>query len=253
MLPGFRFLFAAIVLSMSILVFGLGAAALLRAAHEEVASIPSRRAPPEPVFAQQRENSAPTLALLRVEPSVVDKAPDNVPPAAAAPAEPASEAMPAVEPEKLAAPKPESPAPPEPEEQEVATADPTPSAAAPPSADTPAPAGEIKIAATEPAPPPANEATSALSEPVAAVPAPEINIAATKIATLGGPAVTVDQPASTKTSSATPDRSAIRKRLRAQRAKERRRIGQRSRPARQAVSQQQSDPFSQPTITTRSR
>src|SRR6266404_327555 len=103
MLPGFRFLFAAIILSMSVLVFGLGAAALLRAAHEEVASIPSRRAPPEPVFAQQRENSAPTLALLRVEPSVVDKAPDNVPPAAAAPAEPASDATPAVEPEKLAA------------------------------------------------------------------------------------------------------------------------------------------------------
>ena len=31
MLPGFRFLFAAIVLSTSVLVFGLGAAALLRA------------------------------------------------------------------------------------------------------------------------------------------------------------------------------------------------------------------------------
>ena len=57
MLPGFRFLFAAIVLSMSILVFGLGAAALLRAAHEEFASMPSRRAPPEPVFAQQRRRA----------------------------------------------------------------------------------------------------------------------------------------------------------------------------------------------------
>ena len=44
MLPGFRFLFAAIVLSMSILVFGLGAAALLRAAHEEFASTPAWRA-----------------------------------------------------------------------------------------------------------------------------------------------------------------------------------------------------------------
>jgi len=31
MLPGFRFLFAAIVLSISMLIFGLGAAALLRA------------------------------------------------------------------------------------------------------------------------------------------------------------------------------------------------------------------------------
>ena len=33
MLPGFRFLLAAILLSASILVFGLGAAALLRATH----------------------------------------------------------------------------------------------------------------------------------------------------------------------------------------------------------------------------
>jgi hypothetical protein len=47
MLPGFRFLFAAILLSTSVLIFGLGAAALLRAAHEEVASAPARRAPPE--------------------------------------------------------------------------------------------------------------------------------------------------------------------------------------------------------------
>jgi len=52
MLPGFRFLFAAIVLSMSILVFGLGAAALLRAAHEEFASNPSWRGAPETIFAQ---------------------------------------------------------------------------------------------------------------------------------------------------------------------------------------------------------
>src|SRR3981189_2401695 len=51
MLPGFRFLFGAIVLSMSVLVFGLGAAALLRAAHEEFANVPSRRAPPARVFA----------------------------------------------------------------------------------------------------------------------------------------------------------------------------------------------------------
>ena len=43
MLPGFRFLFAAIVLSVSVLIFGLGAAALLRATHEEFASIPARR------------------------------------------------------------------------------------------------------------------------------------------------------------------------------------------------------------------
>jgi len=41
MLPGFRFLFAAIVMCMSVLVFGLGAAALLRTAHEDFASNPS--------------------------------------------------------------------------------------------------------------------------------------------------------------------------------------------------------------------
>ena len=84
MLPGFRFLFAAIVLSMSMLIFGLGAAALLRAAHEEFASIPSRRAPPETIFAQ-RSDTGPTLAMLRVEPSAADQnaamatASDNAP------------------------------------------------------------------------------------------------------------------------------------------------------------------------------
>src|SRR6516165_9517964 len=44
MLPGFRFLLAAILLSVSILVFGLGAAALFRTAHEEFAANPSGRA-----------------------------------------------------------------------------------------------------------------------------------------------------------------------------------------------------------------
>ena len=67
MLPGFRFLFAAIVLSMSVLIFGLGAAALLRAAHEQFAHVPSRRAAPEPVFARLNEPPMPTLALLRVD------------------------------------------------------------------------------------------------------------------------------------------------------------------------------------------
>jgi hypothetical protein len=75
MLPGFRFLFGAIVLCFSILVFGLGAAALFRAAHEEFASRPSWRATPgtmlaqqnEP-FAQQSDPSRAVLALLEVEP-----------------------------------------------------------------------------------------------------------------------------------------------------------------------------------------
>src|SRR5579863_7781179 len=80
MLPGFRFLFAAIVLSLSLLVFGLGAAALLRAAHEQFASNPSWRSAPEAVFAQPPQNTTPVLALLRVEPAApAQKRSDDVP------------------------------------------------------------------------------------------------------------------------------------------------------------------------------
>ncbi len=75
MLPGFRFLFAAIVLSMSVLVFGFGAAALLRTAHEEFASTPSWQPAPETRFAQNhpaappaaQPASPPVLAMLRVD------------------------------------------------------------------------------------------------------------------------------------------------------------------------------------------
>ena len=70
MLPGIRFLLAAILLSISIVVFGLGAAALLRAAHEDFASNPSWRVTPETRFAQ---NEMPTLALLRVDTPPTDK------------------------------------------------------------------------------------------------------------------------------------------------------------------------------------
>ena len=127
MLPGFRFLFAAIVLSMSVLIFGLGAAALLRSAHEQFAHIPQRRSPPEPVFTRQND-PPPTLALLRVVPEVAEKVPDNVagtailetvtPTAEAPAAEP--EKLAAAEPEKLAALKvTEEPAPAEPMKPEI--------------------------------------------------------------------------------------------------------------------------------------
>src|SRR5947208_3571901 len=69
MLPGFRFLLAAILLSASILVFGLGAASLLRASHEQYVSNPSwRNGPQEQMFAQASEPAQPVLAALRVEP-----------------------------------------------------------------------------------------------------------------------------------------------------------------------------------------
>jgi hypothetical protein len=248
MLPGFRFLFAAIILSMSVLVFGLGAAALLRAAHEQFASIPSRRATPEPVFAQP--NEPPTLALLRFEPPVADKAPDNVPENAAAvapaetetPAAPVFEATPA-EMEQLAALKPEETLAEKPEKPEIPAAEPAPVAQATP-AETPAANDEVKLAAIAEPPPPIAMTASTAPEPVAEAPSLEGNVAATKIATLGGPAVTIAEGQSAKTTSAKPDRSAIRKR-----AKERRRIAARraaALQAQQATARQQADPFAQP-------
>jgi len=79
MLPGFRFLFAAIILSISLVVFGLGAAALLRAAHEEFASNPSWRAAPEVMFAQPTETTKPVLAMLSVDMPAAEKAQDDAP------------------------------------------------------------------------------------------------------------------------------------------------------------------------------
>ena len=52
MLPGLRILFATTILAISILVFGLGAAALLRAAHEEFASLTLWRPAQQPVVGQ---------------------------------------------------------------------------------------------------------------------------------------------------------------------------------------------------------
>ncbi len=266
MLPGFRFLFTAIVLSLSILVFGLGAAALFRAAHEQFASMPSRRATPEPVFAQQREAPAPTLALLRVDPPVVEKVPEYVP-AAVVPDEPAADAAPLAEPEKLAALKVEDAPPPEaakpepsnpepsnpepsnpetskPEAAETTSAIPSASAQADAAASTDTP----KLAAIAEAPPPIIETAPIAAEPAVEALAPEVSIASTRIATLGGPAVTIEQTAATK-ADATPDRRAA-----AKRARERRRIARRTRAARQAVvAQQPASPFAQPTVTPRSR
>jgi hypothetical protein len=261
MLPGFRFLFAAIVLTMSILIFGLGAAALLRASHEQFVSIPARRALPEPVFAQQNEPPAATLALLRVEPPVVEKAPEAAPAAAiAAPVEPVPEAVPVepVETERLAALKVDEPAPPEAAKPEIAaTPEPAPSAETAPVQPAPAAAEEIKVAAVEQAASPAPAEPAPATLPAVIVPpAPDSMGAPTTIAALGSPAVTVEGPASAKPKGAESDESAARKRLRAQRAKERRRLAaQRARLARQTAAAQlpqptQADPFTlQPTIT----
>ena len=247
MLPGFRFLFAATLLTISILVFGLGAAALLRAAHEEFASTPTRRAAPEPRFAQPIDAPTPVLAMLRVEPAAVEqKASEAVP----APAEPPTVISSPAEPDRIAALKPEDTTPPQTAKPELpASETPVQSTASPAPADTPAPADETRIAALEQVP--ADAAAMPAPEPMIAPAAAETDIAATKIATLGGPPVAIE--AEPKATSAETDRSVIRKRNQARRAKERRRLAHRARLAQQAAPQQAAAPFSQPTITTRSR
>ena len=157
------------------------------------------------------------------------------------------------EPEKLAALKPEESAPAEPAKPEIAAAEAPPATAGRArQRDARRHHDEVKLAAIAETPP-ATMATSTATEPVAEALSLEGNIAATKIATLGGPAVTIEQPASAKTPSAKPDRSAARKR--AARAKERRRIAAARRAAllaQQAAAQQQANPFD-PQATTRAK
>ncbi len=302
MLPGFRFLFAAIMLSMSLLVFGLGAAALLRAAHESFASNSSWRAAPEVPFAQHLDTTLPMLATLRVEPPAIEKAnepakvtaaPADREPSAAetaggehvAASRPA-EAPPAeiAKPAELPAPVPLAENPPAPETTSVGIVSPT--------GETPNAADEQKttaVAAIDAAPakrePAAAQAEPAVQPPTnptsanptsvtsttgisatdtsttAATPtaAPEASIAATKIATLGGPPVDIADvaPASAaKSERAKSDEGAIKKREHARRTLHRRRLAARARLLAQqqllqanpfAAQQQQAFPPAAPT------
>jgi hypothetical protein len=235
MLPGLRFLFAAIILSMSILVFGLGAAALLRAAHEEFASNPSWHATPETMFTQQGEAARPVLAMLRIDmPAADQQTPDNAP-VAAAPAEPVA-ATPA---ERIAALKPEESPPPAAMKPEIPVEVAPAQSDAAPAADAPASADETKIG---PVLSSANETTPAAPEPASAPVSPDSDIASTRIATLGGPAVTIEPPVT----SDKPERSVVKKRKHAKRAVQRRRIASRAGVAGQTL-QQPADLFAQPT------
>ncbi|HXI04991.1 MAG: hypothetical protein ACRC1G_11460 [Bradyrhizobium sp.] len=241
MLPGIRFLLAAILLSISILIFGLGAAALLRAAHEEVASVPTRRVMPEPVFAQQLE--APTLAMLRVEPVRSEQATDTPPIATPEPA-PEAAPVPGVETEKLAALKVDDVPP-----ADAATAE---AAAKPVAKETPAP-----LPAAVESPPPADQEPAALdAAPVRPVEAalvppeqitpPAASVPVTKTAALGDPA-TIEKPAEAKKTDEKTDLSELRRQKRAERARERRRAAtRRARLAsQQAAARQATDPFGQ--------
>lgn len=255
MLPGLRFLFAAIVLAISLLVFGLGAAA-----------------PPEPQFAQQPE-APPVLAMVRVDQPAADKTTTDVPvplsspePAVSEPAAPA-EAPPAAEPEKLAAVKADdAPPPASPKAEPPAVETPAPARSAevapPPPTPDPSPASQPTPAASEVAPAAAEPKVAAMADPPAATsepaptapapamvapepappPSPEATAAATRIATLGGPEVVVEAPKATEAKK--PERNATSKPAP---RKERRRIV-RARPVVRQAVQQQLDPFGNPTL-----
>ncbi|WFU83275.1 hypothetical protein QA645_11190 [Bradyrhizobium sp. CIAT3101] len=262
MLPGFRFLLAAILLSASILVFGLGAASLLRASHEQYVNNPSwRNGPQEQVFAQTSEPAQPVLAALRVEPvapvvnepapAMQDQAPSNEVPSIGLPAvETAPEQMAAValeakvqsEAKSEAQPAPKS----EPQPEIVAVA--SPAEPAPPAAEMPAPEqAEIQAAAPAPAdtltladttvsmapttPAPAVSATDVPRTATPALASRVSDIAAARVAALNDLA-----PAKTKAVSAAPD-----SKPRAQKKKRHRIV---RRPPPQQL-QQSYDPFGQ--------
>ncbi|WP_441237990.1 hypothetical protein [Bradyrhizobium sp. 930_D9_N1_4] len=250
MLPGFRFLFAAILLSASILVFGLGAASLLRATHQQYANNPSwRNGPQEQVFAQESkratEPAQPVLAVLRAEPepAIEPSLRDQVP----------TIGLPATGPEQVAALTTGSDAQSEPP---VAVVVP-PAETAPLAADAPVKSEAASLAPADtltPAdatastvtktPPPAATAVD-VPRTATSAPASRVDIAAARMAALNELT-----PAKPKADSATPD-----SKPRARKPKKRHRVVRRPPP--QQLNQAL-DPFGQPqqtlaTATTRAR
>ncbi|ABE63682.1 conserved hypothetical protein [Nitrobacter hamburgensis X14] len=146
MLPGFRFLSVAVVLAVSMLIFGLGAAALLRATHEEFASVPLKQMP-EVTFGSREETEQPTLAVLQVDTPTAHPA-EPVPDQAEA--QHRMTAAPDAQPEAATAPA-ATDAPSASTDNATPAASPEPSDPVPPAADT---ASSADAAAAEPSDPP---------------------------------------------------------------------------------------------------
>jgi hypothetical protein len=274
MLPGFRFLFAAIMLSMSLLIFGLGAAALLRSAHEEFASNPSWRATPEVSFAQTGDTTGSVLAALRVEAPIAEKSQDAASGAASA-QETAASPAPAGASEPAAASKGEESLPREAEKTQIANSEVPPgedvaaSEAAPASVEKPVTAEPIQAVTTKlatvttiDATPGDNPPAAVRNDPIAAQ-LELINAgAASKIATLGGPPVDIEEIApkakavAAKADPSQADQDAAKKKEEAKRAANRRKIAAaRARlAAQQALQSFQTEPFpQQPALRARTR
>jgi hypothetical protein len=280
MLPGFRFLFGAIVVSMSILVFGLGAAALLRTAHEEFASAPVWRPTPETRFAQAVEASQPVIAMLRVDDASTDTAKDAIkdagvePPADAtakqgqlSPTQPdldQTASLQSAEPPPSEATKPQAavlqnPVPENPPQAEATQAIEN----QPKVATTEQPSAEVQdqsatqtttevakgpATASETAPSPAAEAAPVAPETFSA-PRPAGN-ALTRIAARDGRPVFIaepkgENPKAVNAKAEKKKEEAIRRRRAVRRAARRRRIALELRAAQQQAAQQQLNPFAQ--------
>jgi hypothetical protein len=143
------------------------------------------------------------------------------PEATASPAGPEVITLPA-KPERTAAPLPENSAPPETAKPEMPAAEsPAQQEAAPAQAVAPAATDETKMAASasasEEVSAPTSEVAPAAPEQMAPAASADADIASTKIATLGGPPVTIEAPPAMKSTVARHVRSLIRKRVEARR------------------------------------
>jgi hypothetical protein len=202
MLPGLRILFAITVLSVSVLIFALGAAAFLRSAHEDVANAPWR--PIETPVTARVDLAPPTLAMLRVEPETVSATPApraDAPLPAAAPA-----AM------DIRIPSPPAPAadasPPRAEPAETPAAAKSPEAPAAP-AEASAPPPSAVIAATEPArdPSPAVAQTKVAEPKVAEANTADTKATDTKATDTMAAATSEPQPVPTVIAALGPDKA----------------------------------------------
>ena len=196
----------------------------------------------------------PEIAATPTEPEVTAKQVE--PEVAATPAGPEVTAEPS-EPERTAGLEPEKPPEPKTAEPEIPVAEsPAQQEAAPAQAVAPAATDETKMAtpasASEEVSPVASEATSAAAEQASSPASADADIASTKIATLGGPPVTIEAAPPAKSTVAKHDRNVIKKRVEARRSARHRRTALRARVVQQ-IPQQPADPFGQPFAAARRR
>lgn len=251
MLPGIRFVCAAVVLAVSLVIFGMGAAALLRSAHEEFASLPNRRPPPATVFSRQPE-TAPTLAMLRLEPRAAE-----ITEPAAVPTVPTSEPSPPVESLQAEA-KPAiemtttATMPPSTEPEKAAVVETSPMAPSEPTtvvAAAPVEISEPALATPQAAPSP--ETTGSISLPTAMImelptatlTEEDAKLSSSKVAVLGGPPIDTEPvPLPNSRPTAEPPKAKPAKKV-VKKPAVKRRVAVRVAPAAAPVAQQQQDPF----------